>query len=159
MTEWLNTYNDAIGMYNSGIITSTFGAFAVTFVVLMCWPKMVKDFGPIGGIMAAAFIIGTFWIVNHKLPGFGFMTGLAKDPSGMNIQYSMIHQGANGAAPWVDMGWAIGMGFVVIGILEAQRGQRKGLVKEAFPRWIAILLGGIVGGILVGLTGYSNALL
>ena len=27
---------------------------------LMSWPKLVKDFGPIGGFMAAALIIGTF---------------------------------------------------------------------------------------------------
>ena len=76
MSEWLQTYNEFFGMYHAGIITSIFGAFAVTFTVLMSWPKLVKDFGPIGGFMAAALIIGTFWVVNHKLPGFGFSTGL-----------------------------------------------------------------------------------
>ena len=75
MSEWLQTYNEFFGMYHAGIITSIFGAFAVTFTVLMSWPKLVKDFGPIGGFMAAALIIGTFWVVNHKLPGFGFSTG------------------------------------------------------------------------------------
>ena len=78
MSEWLQTYNEFFGMYHAGIITSIFGAFAVTFTVLMSWPKLVKDFGPIGGFMAAALIIGTFWVVNHKLPGFGFSTGLLK---------------------------------------------------------------------------------
>ena len=108
MSEWLQTYNEMFGMYHAGIITTIFGAFAVTFTVLMSWPKLVKDFGPIGGFMAAALIIGTFWLVNHKLPGFGFSTGL---------------------------------------------------LKEAFPRWVVIILGGIVGGIFVGLTGYTNAAL
>lgn len=54
MSEWLQTYNEMFGMYHAGIITTIFGAFAVTFTVLMSWPKLVKDFGPIGGFMAAA---------------------------------------------------------------------------------------------------------
>lgn len=53
MSEWLQTYNEWLGMYNAGIITSIFGAFAVTFTVLMSWPKLVKDFGPIGGFMGS----------------------------------------------------------------------------------------------------------
>lgn len=159
MSEWLQTYNEFLGMYNSGIITSIFGAFAVTFTVLLCWPKLVKDFGAKGGFIAAAVIIGTFWIVNHKLPGVGFLTALAADAEGLPMQLSLIHQGTRGSAPWVDMGWAIAMGFVVCDLLCAQKGSRMGLVKEAFPRWVVIILGGIVGGILVGLTGYSNAIL
>ena len=144
MSEWLQTYNEFFGMYHAGIITSIFGAFAVTFTVLMSWPKLVKDFGPIGGFMAAALIIGTFWVVNHKLPGFGFSTGLLNDADGLPMQFCLIHQGNRGSAPWVDMGWAIARG---------------GLLKEAFPRWLVIILGGIVGGIFVGLTGYTNAAL
>lgn len=72
MSEWLQTYNELWGMYNAGIITSIFGSFAVTFTVIFCWPKLVRDFGAKGGFIAAALIIGTFWLVNHKLPGFGF---------------------------------------------------------------------------------------
>lgn len=159
MSEWLMTYNETLGIYNAGIITTLFGAFAVTFVVLMSWPKLVKDFGPTGGFIAVAIIIGTFWIVNHKLPGYGFSTGLLTDINQLPMQFSMIHQGARGSAPWVDMGWAIAIGFVVFNILSAKQEDRSGLIKEAFPRWIAIILGGIIGGILVGLTGYTNALL
>ena len=132
MSEWLQTYNEMFGMYHAGIITTIFGAFAVTFTVLMSWPKLVKDFGPIGGFMAAALIIGTFWL---------------------------IHQGNRGSAPWVDMGWAIAMGFIFADVLCAPKGTRGGLLKEAFPRWVVIILGGIVGGIFVGLTGYTNAVL
>lgn len=159
MSEWLLTYNETLGMYHAGIITSIAGAFAVTFTVLMVWPKLVKDFGPIGGFMAAALIIGTFWIVNHKLPGFGFSTGLLTDTNGLPMQFSMIHQGNRGSSPWVDMGWAIAMGFVVADLLCAKKGKRVALIKEAFPRWIVIILGGVAGGILVGLTGYTNAAL
>ena len=159
MSEWLQTYNEMFGMYHAGIITTIFGAFAVTFTVLMSWPKLVKDFGPIGGFMAAALIIGTFWVVNHKLPGFGFSTGLLNDAEGLPMQFSLIHQGNRGSAPWVDMGWAIAMGFILADVLCAPKGTRSGLLKEAFPRWLVIILGGIAGGIFVGLTGYTNAAL
>lgn len=37
MSEWLQTYNEMFGMYHAGIITTIFGAFAVTFTVLMSW--------------------------------------------------------------------------------------------------------------------------
>ena len=99
MSEWLQTYNEMFGMYHAGIITTIFGAFAVTFTVLMSWPKLVKDFGPIA------------------------------------------------------------MGFIFADVLCAPKGTRGGLLKEAFPRWVVIILGGIVGGIFVGLTGYTNAAL
>ena len=135
MSEWLQTYNEMFGMYHAGIITTIFGAFAVTFTVLMSWPKLVKDFGPIGGFMAAALIIGTFWLVNHKLPGFGFSTGLLNDADGLPMQ------------------------FIFADVLCTPKGTRGGLLKEAFPRWVVIILGGIVGGIFVGLTGYTNAAL
>ena len=159
MSEWLQTYNEFLCMDHAGIITSIFGAFAVTFTVLMSWPKLVKDFGPIGGFMAAALIIGTVWLVNHKRPGFGFSTGFLNDADGLPMQFSLIHQGARGSAPWVDMGWAIAMGFILSDVLCAPKGTRGGLLKEAFPRWLVIILGGIVGGIFVGLTGYTNAAL
>jgi len=159
MSEWLNTYNELWGMYNAGIITSIFGAFAVTFTVLLSWPKLVKDFGAKGGFIAAAMIIGTFWIVNHKLPGYGFSTGLLMDAQNLPMQFCLIHQGARGSAPWVDMGFAIAMGFVVADLLCAPKGKRAGLAKEMLPRWVVVVLGGIAGGILVGLTGYTNAVL
>lgn len=75
------------------------------------------------------------------------------------MQFSLIHQGNRGSAPWVDMGWAIAMGFILADVLCAPKGTRGGLMKEAFPRWLVIILGGIVGGIFVGLTGYTNAAL
>ena len=61
MSEWLQTYNEFFGMYHAGIITSIFGAFAVTFTVLMSWPKLVKDFGPIGGQSQTA----RFWFLHR----------------------------------------------------------------------------------------------
>ena len=94
MSEWLQTYNEMFGMYHAGIITTIFGAFAVTFTVLMSWPKLVKDFGPIGGFMAAARIIGTFWLVNHKLPGCRRLADAVQpDPSGESWQCPLGRHG------------------------------------------------------------------
>ncbi len=158
MSEWLQTYNEMFGMYHAGIITTIFGAFAVTFTVLMSWPKLVKDFGPIGGFMAAALIIGTFWLVNHKLPGFGFSTGLLNDADGLPMQFSLIHQGNRGSA--LGQTWAGRLRWdSSLQTCSAHRKHTRRLLKEAFPRWVVIILGGIVGGIFVGLTGYTNAAL
>ena len=63
MSEWLQTYNEMFGMYHAGIITTIFGAFAVTFTVLMSWPKLVKDFGPIGGFMAPLSSERSGWLI------------------------------------------------------------------------------------------------
>ena len=71
MQQFLSTYCDAIGMPPVSAITTIFGAFCVTFVIIICWGKLVEDFGPKGGMLCAAIIVGTFWVVNHKLPGFG----------------------------------------------------------------------------------------
>ena len=67
MVEFLSTYSETWGMTPASVIASVFGAFAATFAVLICWPKLVKDFGAAGGILSAAFLIGTFWLLNHKL--------------------------------------------------------------------------------------------
>ncbi|MGA3100029.1 MAG: hypothetical protein ABSF25_26550, partial [Bryobacteraceae bacterium] len=67
----MSHYAASIGMPPVSILTTIFGAFCVAFAVIICWGRLVEDFGPIGGMFAAAFIIGTFWVLNHKLPGFG----------------------------------------------------------------------------------------
>lgn len=157
MSEWLSTFNKAMGMHNSAIITTIFGAFCVTFAVCICWPKMVETFGPIGGMMCAAIIVGTFWVMNHKLPGFGINPELLKDAEGNGLQFGLIHQGMRGAAAWIDMGWAIGMGMWVMGMVQARAGERFACVKESVPRVLLVILGGLIGGAIVGLTGYTGA--
>ena len=157
MIDWLTTYNDFLGMHNAAIFTTIFGAFCVTFVVIICWSKLVEDFGPLGGMMAAALIIGTFWVMNHKLPGFGIHPEQLQNAAGETMQYGLIHQGLRGAAPWTDMGWAIGMGLWMCGLFDAKKEDRPDLAKESMPRMGAVLLGGIVGGGLVGLTGQTGA--
>ena len=154
MFNWLSIYNETFGMYNASLLTTIFGAFAVTFTVIMCWGKLVEDFGPIGGMMSAAIIIGTFWIMNHKLPGFGIHPEQLKDATGRTMQFSLIYQ--NG--PWIDMGWAIAIGLWVCGLVDGNKHtSRWSLLTESLPRIGVTILGGIIGGMFVGLLGYTNA--
>jgi hypothetical protein len=157
MRAFLSTYNEAIGMAPVSIITTIFGAFCIAFVVIVCWGKLVEDFGPAGGMLCAAIIIGTFWVMNHKLPGFGINPEGIPHPDGGPKQFGLIYQGFKGAAPWVDMGTAVGVGLWVHGLLMGRRGQRGALAKESFPRVLAVIIGGIIGGGMVGLVGWTGA--
>ena len=157
MVEFLSTYSETWGMTPASVIASVFGAFAATFAVLICWPKLVKDFGAAGGILSAAFLIGTFWLLNHKLPGFGINPDQIKDASGHVQQFGLINQAFYGCCPWVDMGSAIFCGFWVHCLVGAKRGTRRALVVESLPRIFWALLGGVIGGVLTGLVGFSGA--
>jgi len=157
MTGFFSHYIAWLGMTPAAIVTTIFGAFCVTFVVIRCWGKLVDDFGPAGGMMAAGFIIGTFWVLNHKLPGFGIHPEGLPHPDGGLKQFGLIYQGFRGAAPWVDMGTAIAFGLWVYGIALAARRNRASLIVESLPRIGAAILGGIIGGALTGLVGWSGA--
>lgn len=81
---------------------------------------MVDNWGPIGGWVAAAMIVGTIWTLNH---GVGLMT-------------------QTGDA-WVDMGLAAGVGVFVA---SAARG---GKIGKAKVNLLAALVGGILGGLIL----------
>ncbi|MEI6644509.1 MAG: hypothetical protein WCP12_00570 [bacterium] len=157
MIEWLSTFNPALGMPPVSVITTIFGAFCATFAVIICWPKLVRDFGPIGGFMSATIIIGTFWLLNHKLPGFGINPDGISYPDGGWKQYGLIYQAYKGACPWVDMGSAIACGFWVHCLIGAQKGTRRSLAIESLPRIFVAVLGGVVGGAITGLIGFTGA--
>ena len=157
MTEFLSTYSEVIGMTPASAITSIFGAFLATFAVIMCWPKLVEKYGPIGGILSAAFLIGTFWLFNHKLPGWGINPNQIAGPDGSPMQFGCINQAFHASCPWVDMGSAIFCGFWVHCLVGTAKGKRLAAVKESLPRIFWALLGGIVGGALTGLIGFSGA--
>jgi hypothetical protein len=152
----LSAYIETIGMSPVNVITTIFGAFCATFVVAICWGKLVEDLGPTGGMLSAAIIIGTFWILNHKLPGFGINPEGIPHPDGGPKQFGLIYQGFRGASPWVDMGTAIGMGLWVSSLAAIPKGLRKARALESLPRLGVALLGGIVGGVITGLVGWTG---
>jgi hypothetical protein len=154
MVDWLSTFNNTMGMYNAHIITTIFGAFCVTFAVCICWGKMVETFGPIGGMMCAAIIVGTFWVMNHKLPGFGIHPEQMTAANGKDtMQFGLIAQ----TGAWIDMGWAIGMGLWVLSLIETKPEKRLENVVESSPRLLFVILGGVIGGAIVGLSGFTGA--
>jgi len=157
MIEWLSTYNAVIGMPPVSVITSIFGAFCATFAIIICWPKLVQDFGPIGGFMSAAILVGTFWLLNHKLPGWGIHPDCIPHPDGGCKQFGLIYQAFRGGCPWVDMGLAIACGFWVKTLLHSAPGTRRAHILESLPRAGVALLGGVVGGALAGLVGFTGA--
>ncbi len=157
MADWLMTYNETLGMYHAAIITTIAGAFFVAFTVIIAWGKMVEDFGPAGGMLCAAIIVGTFWIMNHKLPGFGINPDFIRDSGNNPQQFGLIAQSFHGSSPWIDMGWAIGMGMWMCCVCETKKGGRLKAISESFPRWLAVVIGGLIGGAIVGLTGFTNA--
>lgn len=101
------------------IITTVSGAFIFPFLIRLVWGQMVEDWGTIGGWMAAGFIVGTTWTINHSV-------GL------------IVQTGA-----WVDMAWAAGVGLFVASALAGDNFQR-GLVNVFFA-----IVGGTLGGFIL----------
>ena len=162
MGTWLSTYNEFLGMYNAGIITTVFGGFCVAFAVTLIWPKLVELYGALGGLVGGGALIGTFWVLNHKLPGLGICPDCIPHPDGGIQQFGLIMQSFRGAGPWVDMGLAIGVGFWMVSLLEAREKESEsipGLVVESLPRLACMLLGGAIGGAILGLTGFTGSVL
>ncbi|MGQ7408116.1 Lin0368 family putative glycerol transporter subunit [Streptococcus suis] len=101
-------------------IATLVGAFLFPFIIRMAWGQMVEKFGPIGGWIAAAMIVGTAWTINH---GVGLIT-------------------QSGSA-WVDMGLAAGIGVFVASVA------RGGKAGKAKINLLAALVGGILGGLIL----------
>jgi hypothetical protein len=101
------------------IITTLAGAFIFPFMIRLLWGKFVEDFGSIGGWMAAGFIVGTAWTINH---GVGLI----------------VQTGA-----WVDMAWAAGIGLFVASAMSGDN-VGKGLVNAVFA-----IIGGVIGGFIL----------
>lgn len=95
------------------------GAFIFPFLIRLLWGTMVDDFGPIGGWMAAAFIVGLSWTLNH---GVG-----------------AIHQMPGGG--WIDMAYAAFFGLWVATIVVD-----KASLGKSMPSVICSIIGGTLGG-------------
>lgn len=80
------------------IITTIVGGFMFPFLISMMWGKLVEAFGPIGGWMAAAFIVGTMWALNHGL-GMVYQSGTA----------------------WIDMAWAAATGLFFADVFAGKK--------------------------------------
>ena len=96
------------------------GGFIFPFLITLCWGKMVDEFGPSGGWLAAGFIVGTTWTLNHGI-GLIYQTGA-----------------------WVDMAWAAGYGMFVKGIILGEGDAGKGFVNL-----IMAAIGGVLGGLIL----------
>lgn len=104
------------------IIPTFVGAFIFPFLISLCWGRMVESWGPIGGWMAAGFIVGTTWTLNH---GFG-----------------LIHQTGDA---WIDMAWAAGVGLLVGAVYKGAS------LRKALPTVAYSIAGGVLGALVLSL--------
>lgn len=102
-------------------LTTAVGGFLFPFAIRMMWGKMVESWGPAGGWMAAAFIVGTLWTINH---------GLGQP---------LIYQ----SGAWVDMAWGAGIGLIAATMVLG------GSLSKAFGNILAAITGGVLGGFLL----------
>lgn len=103
-------------------IATVFGGFLFPFAIRMMWDKMIDEWGSIGAFMAAAFIVGTVWSINHGL------------------ENPMITQSGG---VWVDMAVAGGVGVFVATVV------RGGNIKQSLPHIGAAVTGGVLAGLLL----------
>lgn len=102
------------------IIATISGGFIFPFLIRLVWGKLVENFGPIGGWLAAGFIVGTTWTLNH---GVG-----------------LIYQ--SGGA-WIDMAWAAGTGLFVASALSGDN------VGKGLSMVLNAIIGGVLGGFIL----------
>lgn len=104
------------------IITTIFGGALFPFLIRMFWGKLIDTFGAIGGWLAAGFLVGTTWTINHGL--------------------NMIYQ----TGPvWIDMAIAAGTGCLVATTILG------GSFKKAIPNITGSVIGAILGGFILSL--------
>ncbi|WP_432662755.1 hypothetical protein R9X47_19575 [Wukongibacter baidiensis] len=111
-------------MTTANMITTFAGAFIFPFLIRLCWGKMCESWGAIGGWMAAGFIVGTTWTLNH---GVGFMV-------------------QSGPA-WIDMAWAAAAGLFVASVASGDDAG-KGFTNAFFA-----IIGGVLGGFILSCLG------
>lgn len=101
-------------------IATVAGAFIFPFLLRLLWGKLMENFGTFGGWLAAGFLIGTTWALNH---GVG-----------------LIHQTGDA---WIDMAFAAGAGLLVASVV------RGGSFSKTVPNLLAAVVGGVLGGMLL----------
>lgn len=103
-------------------IATVAGGFIFPFLIRLLWGKMCEYWGAAGGYMAAGFIVGTAWTLNHGV-GLIFQSGGA----------------------WVDMAFAAFSGLFIASALSGDN-VPKGLVNVFFS-----IVGGTIGGLILSM--------
>lgn len=107
-------------MSTQQIITTFAGAFIFPFIIHLAWGKMVEAWGAAGGFMAALFIVGTSWVLNH---GYGLI-----------VQSNDV---------WVDMGLAAGVGLFVASVVEGNS------LSKGSKVFLYAIIGALLGGFII----------
>lgn len=105
------------------VLRAIIGGFIAATLINSSWGVFTEELGNIGGILAAAILVGTMWFLNHYI-------GLI--PNKKNCAF-------------VDMGIAIGIGCIVRDVIKVKDIQE---VVASMPTLIFVILGGCVGGTL-----------
>lgn len=101
-------------------IKSTFGYFLAAIIINACWGLFTNKFGILGGYLAAFFLTGSMWYINHYL--------------------CLIKHEDDSA--FVDMGLGIAIclftkGYILNGINS---------IMSSIPTLICIAIGAMAGG-------------
>ena len=97
--------------------TTILGGAVFAFLCNFVWGKLVDNFGPIGGWVAAGTLVGTTWALNH----------------GINLV-------AQSGAIWMDMAIAACFGGLVCSTMSG------GSLKKCVPTLCGTIIGGIIAG-------------
>lgn len=99
------------------------GAFLFPFLIRMLWDLFVEKYDVLGGALAATFIVGVMWSVNH------------------GIETPFIHQ----TGAFIDMGFAAGVGVWTATVVKG------GKVGKSMPVVLSAIVGGILAGGIISL--------
>ena len=97
------------------------GGAVFAFLCNFVWGKLVDNFGPIGGWVAAGALVGTTWALNH----------------GINLVYQS-------GKIWMDMAIAACVGAIVCTCMNG------GKLSKAMPTLCGAIVGGIIAGSALG---------
>lgn len=111
-------------MTTQQIITTLAGGFIFPFLICVVWGQFFGKYNLIGSALAAGFIVGTTWVLNH------------------GVATHFIVQGPDGA-PWIDMAYAAFAGIFVNGIVNG------GKAGKAMPTLLCAIIGGVLGGFII----------
>lgn len=105
-------------------LTTMCGAFIFSFLIRFIWGRMVEKWGALGGWMAALFLVGSVWGMNHGL------------------KHPLIYQSG---PVWIDMAWVAGIGVFTASVISG------GKVAKALSNILAAVIGGTLAALIVTL--------